>query len=236
MTSSPAIDTYLREVAASIPGPRRARSDILAELRGGLLDAVDAHQSAGLTAQAAAEAAITEFGHPRQVADAFRPHLAMVQARRVALTLVATGPLVGLLWTAAAHASHIALRDAPPWQWPGVPPLAPAAFPVAGVALLLTIWSALATVAATGTLTRWLPSRPRIAATAATTAGFAAAAADLAVFALLASQLTSAPGTLAPLPVAAATAASLTRLTLARRGARKCLAFRATLTRERSLA
>jgi hypothetical protein len=230
MTSVLAIDTYLGEVAASIPGASRARDDVLAELRSGLLDAVDAHRSAGLTAQAAAEAAITEFGDPRQVADAFRPHLAMTQARRVALTLVATGPPVGLLWTAAAMASHIMLRDAPPWQWPGVPPLAPAAFPVAGAALLLTIWSALATIAATGTLTRWLPNRPRIAAATAATAGFGAAAADLAIFALLASQLTNAPGALAPLPVAAATAASLTRFTLARRAARKCLAIRATLT------
>src|SRR5206468_6890846 len=128
-----------------------------------------------------------------------------------ALALVATGPPVGLLWIAAALASHIRLRDAPPWQWPGVPPLAPAAFPVAGAALILTVWCALATVAATGTLTRWLPGRPRIAAATAATAGFAAAAADLAIFALLTSELTSAPGALAPLPVAVATAASLTR-------------------------
>jgi hypothetical protein len=154
----------------------------------------------------------------------------MAQARRVALALVVTGPPVGLLWAAAALASHITLRDAPPWQWPGAPPLAPAAFPAVGAALILTVWSALATVAATGTLTRWLPCRPRIAAATAATAGFGAAAADLAIFALLTSQLISAPDTLAPLPVAAATAASLTRLTLARRAARKCLAIRATLT------
>jgi hypothetical protein len=230
MTCGPAIDTYVGEVAASIPGPTRARSDILAELRSGLLDAVDAHQSAGLTAQAATEAAVTEFGDPRQVADAFRPHLAMAQARRVALTLAATGPLIGLLWIAAALASHITLRHAPPWQWPGVPPLSPAAFPVIGAALLVTVGSALATVAATGTLTRRLPRRPRIATATAATAGFAAAAADLAIFALLTSQLTSAPGALAPLPVAVATAASLARLTLARRAARNCLAIRATLT------
>jgi hypothetical protein len=230
MTCAPAIDIYLREVAASIPGPPRARSDILAELRSGLVDAVDAHQSAGLTARAATEAAITEFGDPRQVADAFRPHLAIVQARRVALTLAATGPLIGLLWTAAALASHITFRDTPPWQWPGAPPLSSAAFPVVGAALVLTIGSALATVAATGTLTRRLPSCPRMAAATAAAAGFAAAAADLAIFALLASQLTSAPRTLAPLPVAVAAVVSLARFTLARRAACKCLAIRTTLT------
>ncbi len=230
MTGGPAIDAYLGEVAARMPGPARARGDILAELRSGLLDATDAHRSAGLPADTAAEAAITEFGESRQVADAFRPHLAMVHARRVALTLVATGPLVGLLWTAAALASHIAIRDAPPWQWASAPPLSPAVFPAVGVALLIVVWSALATFAATGRLARWLPASPRIATATAATTGFGAAAADLAIITLLASQLASAPGTLAPLPVAAATAASLTRLSFARRASRTCLAIRATLT------
>jgi hypothetical protein len=228
MTGGPPIDAYIGQVAASMPGPAGARADVLAELRGGLLDAADAHRSAGLPAGAAAEAAITEFGDPRQVADAFRPHLAVRHARRVALTLLVTGPLVGLLWTAAALASHITIRHAPPWQWPGTPPLS-IAFPAAAAALIITVWSALATVAATGKLARWLPASPRIAAATAATTGFGATAADLAVFALLASQMTTAPGNLAPLPVAAAAAASLTRLTLARRAARKCLAIRATL-------
>jgi HAAS len=110
-----------------MPGPAHARRDVLAELRSGLLDAIDAHRSAGLPPGAAAEAAITEFGDPRQVGGAFRPHLAMRHARRVALTLIVTGPLVGLLWAAAALASHITIRHAPPWQWPGAPPLSIAA-------------------------------------------------------------------------------------------------------------
>ena len=54
-------------------------------------------------------------------------------------------------------------------------------------------------------------------------------AADTAVFALLAGKLASSPGALAPLPVTAAVAASLTRLALARRAARRCLAARASL-------
>jgi hypothetical protein len=229
MTGAPAVSAYLRAVAASMPGPRRARDDILAELRSGLLDAIDTHRAAGLPAQAAAQAAITEFGDPRQVASAFRPHLAMTQARRTALALAATGPPVGLLWAAAALASHIAIRHAPPWQWQGAPPLSPAAFPAIGAAILLAAASTLATIAATGKLTRWLPASPRTATATAATAGLGAAIADLAILAVLASQLTAAPGTLAPLPVAAATAASLTRLTLARRAARRCLATRASL-------
>jgi hypothetical protein len=71
MTGGPPIDAYLRQVAATMPGPARARRDILAELRSGLLDTIDAHRSAGLPAGAAAVAAITEFGDPRQIAGAF---------------------------------------------------------------------------------------------------------------------------------------------------------------------
>jgi hypothetical protein len=230
MTGSPAVEAYLCAVAASMPGPRQARNDILAELRSGLLDAMDAHRSAGLPAQAATEAAITEFGDPRQLAGAFRPHLAMIHARRTALALAATGPLVGLLWAAAAVASHITIRHAPPWQWPGAPPVSPAAFPAIGAAIFIVVTATLATIAATGRLTRWLPASPRIAAATAATAGFGAAAADLAILAVVGRPLTKTPGTPAPPPVAAATAASLTRLTLARRAARRCLANRATLT------
>jgi hypothetical protein len=230
MTAHPAVDAYLRAVATGLPGPPRTRSDILAELRSGLLDDVDARRSAGLPLQAAAEAAIAEFGDPSQVASAYRPHLAMMQARRTAFALAVTGPVVGLLWAAAAIASHISIRHAPPWQWPGAPPLSSAAFPAAAVCVLVVVASAVATIAATGRLTRWLPERPAVATTSAAVAGFGVAAADLAVLALLVSQLTSHPGTLAPFPVAAATAASLTRLTLARRAARRCLATRASLT------
>jgi hypothetical protein len=138
MTADPVIVAYLREVTAALPGPARARRDIVAELRSGLLDATDAHRRAGLSDAAAAAAATTEFGDPRQVAEAFRPELTARHARRVALTLVTTGPLIGLLWAGAAAASHIAARHAPPWQWAGTPPGSLAAFPLALAAVLVT--------------------------------------------------------------------------------------------------
>jgi hypothetical protein len=88
------------------------------ELRAGLLDAIDAYRSAGLAADQAAQAAVSEFGDPRQVAGAFRPELAVSQARHVAITLLATGPLIGLLWAAAAMASHLGIRHARPGNGP----------------------------------------------------------------------------------------------------------------------
>lgn len=230
MTGSPLIDTYLGEVAAALPGPARARRDIIAELRSGLLDAADAHRAADLPADQAAEAAVGEFGDPRQIAAAFRPELAARQARRVTVTLITTGPLIGLLWATAASASHIGIRHAPPWQWASAPPASPVAFPLAAAAFLIVVWTALFTMAATGPLTRWFPASARLAPATAAIAAFGAATADLAIFVLLASQLVSAPSTLAPAPVAVAAAASLTRLTLASRAARHCLATRASLT------
>jgi hypothetical protein len=226
---APLIESYLSQVTTAMPGPARARADIVAELRGGLLDAADAHRRAGLAPAAAAQAAVAEFGPPAQVAAGFRPGIAASQARHVAAALLATGPLVGLVWAAAARASHIGVRDAPPWRWAGMPPAAPIAFPLIAAVILITIWTALITLAATGRLTRWLPRRPRLAPTTAGIAGFAAATADLIILALLASQLATAPAKLAAVPVALAAAASTTRLILARRAGRRCLASRASL-------
>lgn len=229
MTAGPAIDAYLREVAAALPGPARVRRDYLAELRSGLLDAADAHRRAGLPGTAAAKAAITEFGDPSQVAEAFRPELTARHARRVTLTLVTTGPLIGLLWATAAATSHIAIRQAPPWEWAGAPPGSPAAFPLALTAILVAGWAAVFTIAVTGHLSRWLPCRPGLAPATAAICGFAAMATDATIFVLLAGKLATAPGTLAPAPVTVAAIASLTRLALTRRATRRCLAARAAL-------
>jgi hypothetical protein len=52
----------------------------------------------GLTETEAAQAAITEFGPPDAVADAFRGELATAYARRTIALFVVTGPLVGIWW------------------------------------------------------------------------------------------------------------------------------------------
>jgi hypothetical protein len=65
----------------------------------------------GCSAQEATAAAIAEFGDPRMVAAGFGPELAAAQARRVALGLVATGPLVGTAWIVAVTVNALA-----PWR------------------------------------------------------------------------------------------------------------------------
>jgi HAAS domain-containing protein len=222
-------ESYLAEVAARLPGPRHARAGIVAELRAGLLDAIDANRAAGMCPADADAAAIGEFGDPGEIARVFGPELAARQARRVALGVLGAGPLVGLLWALAALASHIGVHRAPPWQWAGAPPGAAVALPLIAAAVAVAAWTAIFALAATGRLTRWLPARPGRGPAAAAVAGYGVAAADMIILVLLASAIAASPGRLAPLPIAAAAGASLTRFTLARRAARRCLTARAAL-------
>ena len=83
------------------PRPPSARAAVTDELRDGLMEALETHQARGCSPQEATVAAIAEFGDPDTVAAAFGPELGAVQARRVALGLLVTGPLVGLTWIAA---------------------------------------------------------------------------------------------------------------------------------------
>ncbi|MGD0605201.1 MAG: permease prefix domain 1-containing protein [Streptosporangiaceae bacterium] len=225
-----AVESYLAEIAARLPGPARDQVGIVAELRSGLLDAADAHAATGLPAAEAALAAVLEFGDPGRVAAGFGAEIATRQARRVAVTLLVTGPLVGLLWVATALASHLGIPLAPHWPWAGPAPGLRAVIYLVAVAAGVTAWAAVLGIATTGRLTRWRPARPRQAPMAAAVAGFGAVGADGLGLALLAAQLATAPGRLSPVLAGTAAAASLARMMLARRGARRCLAIRASLT------
>jgi hypothetical protein len=221
-----AVESYLAEVSARLPGPARARAGIVAELRSGLLDATDAYSCAGLPDERAALAAIGEFGDPDLVADSFRTEIAARQARRVSVSLAAAGPLVGLLWIAAAFASHLGVQLASH----GLSPVLRTGCYLAALIIAAEAWAALLGIAATGRLSRWLPTRPRRAPTAAVVAGCGAAGADIVMLSLLAVLLALVPGQLATIPIALAATASCARLTLATRAARRCLAIRAALT------
>jgi hypothetical protein len=100
---------YLAAVTARLTGPTAARVAIVDELHDGLLETLAAHRARGCSLQDAAQAAITEFGDPRMVGAGFAPELGAVQARRVALGLLVTGPLVGLTWIAAAAVAGLAV-------------------------------------------------------------------------------------------------------------------------------
>ncbi len=219
------VEGYLAEVTARLPGPARARAGIAAELRSGLLDAADANRSAGLPPAEATQAAIREFGDPALVADGFRAEIAATLARRVSIAMLLSGPLVGLLWITTAVDSHLVPR----LQWASLSPSLQAGLPLVAVAAGVTACGALAGIAVTGRLTRWLLVPPRQAPAAAALAGFGAVGADALGLALLALELAAPRGHLSPVLAAAAAAASVIRIVFARRAARQCLAIRAGL-------
>jgi hypothetical protein len=225
------VEAWLTEFAAGLCGPARARSAVVAELRDGLLELMDAHQHAGLVGVDAARAALREFGEPAEIAAAFVPELGARQARRTALTLIGTGPLVGVLWGAASTGSHLlahATAPGPPWMWPQVP---------AALRVVLALLAAIVAVGVSAGLFavapgRWLPPsvrRARVIPTAAATLGLAALAADLILLGTLGVSAVVVPGRLVWAPVAAAGLASLTRLVLNARATRHLLATRAAL-------
>jgi hypothetical protein len=79
-------------------------------------------------------------------------------------------------------------------------------------------------------VTRWLEVRPRQAPAAAAAAGLSAVWADALGLGLLALAATQTPANLSSKWAIIAAAASIIRLTLARRAARRCLALRAELS------
>jgi len=192
------------------------------EFEDGLWTATIAYQTRGLPPEEAARAAVAEFGDPRIVGAGFGPELAAATGRRVGLSLLTTGPLVGLSWLLLAAAT---------WRWTGQEPPAAALGLVAvlvGLALVVAVPAAVLSVAVSGRLSRWLLTGPQVGATAAAVAASACVAGDLVLLGgLLASAVLA--GGLAWPAALLATGASSTRLSLAGRAARRCLAARATL-------
>ena len=92
---------YLEVLAAQLPGP------IVEELADGLTETHRSYLSRGLSADAAAEAAVEEFGSAEEILAGFTR---VNPARRAARRLLGFGPVVGACWVAALVTSRV---------WPG---------------------------------------------------------------------------------------------------------------------
>jgi hypothetical protein len=96
------IADYLAVLSRQLPGL------VVEELADGLEQTYRCHLGRGLAPQAAAEAAVAEFGAPELIAAEFaRAH----PARRAARRLLAAGPVVGCCWAAALVTGRA-------WTWP----------------------------------------------------------------------------------------------------------------------
>ena len=95
---------YLQVLAAQLP------ASIVDELADGLAETYRSYLSRGLSAEAAAEAAVREFGSPEEILAGF---VRVNPARRAARRLLGLGPVVGGCWVAALVTSRV---------WPGPVP------------------------------------------------------------------------------------------------------------------
>lgn len=148
------VEAYLAAVERGLTGPRRWRSEVIAELRDGLTEAIAAHRTSTKSAAEAAGAAVAEFGPPGIVVAGFAAVGAASLARRIAAALLASGPVAAVAWVAAMAVSGIAPWDAGltgPWRvLPGV-----------GVVLGIAVPAALLVLAVTGRAGYPAPRCPR---------------------------------------------------------------------------
>jgi hypothetical protein len=216
--STSALESYLADLAARLHGPRAARDRVLAEIRDGLTETIDAHVADGVSRADAATTAIGEFGDPATIARSFAGELATASARRTIAAFVVTGPLVGVWWLLLLHPA--------PWRSGGVALLV--AIPALPM-IALAIATAAGTFATTGRLMRWLPETTGARAlAAATTVATLCLAADVTMLGVLAVHRATGwhgPPTL----IAAAVTASLARIAAAAAVIRSTRAMRERL-------
>lgn len=205
----PATD-YLAAIEAGIPRWLHGRRAAVAELADGLDDAITDYRRQGLTAPEATMQAIRESGPASMIADAFTTTLSAVHARHTALALLASGPLIGVVWLTA-----LAPGRPPTELLMKIPPL--------GLFILVSVVICAATLLATGPArfrpiwVRRQPSRLAAAACACAVAG------DVLLLGSALNTIIVGPGWSPSLPLMCAVALSLTRLAIAQRVARRDL-------------
>ena len=97
MPESRLIASYLAVLAAQLPAA------VVEELADGLAETQQSYLRHGLPPEAAAQAAVAEFGEPQVIVAAFA---SVNPARRAARRLLGAGPAVGACWIAALLTSR----------------------------------------------------------------------------------------------------------------------------------
>jgi hypothetical protein len=204
------VTLYLTAIEAEIPPWLHGRRAAVAELADGLDDAMSDYRAKGLTADEAAMRVVGESGPPAMIADAFTTTLSAGHARHIALALLLSGPLIGIVWLSALA--------------PGRPPIdLLAKIPPLGLFLVASIVVCAMTLLATG------PARLRPAWAIGRQQRLAALACVCAVVAdalLLGAALNTAvadPGRSISSALVVAIVLSMVRLAVTQRAARRDL-------------
>ncbi|MFD8643073.1 permease prefix domain 1-containing protein [Streptomyces zaomyceticus] len=170
------VDVYVAELTAALHGPPGAKARLVEEIRGGLVDTVEARLDQGLSPDHAVREAVREFGTVAELLPGCQRELTFAQARHTARAVVLTAPFLivcrHLAGTSGDDSAGLIPRTAQLL-----------AVHAAGVAIVATLLAA-AALAATGTLGRRLPTAhrlPLVVAWTGTTAGIAMAVTTLAL-------------------------------------------------------
>lgn len=81
------VETYLAGLNRALVGPRRRKTDLLAEARDSLVDATEAFEADGLSVDEAKLRAVQDFGDLAEVVPGYRAELGIAQGRRTAVLL-----------------------------------------------------------------------------------------------------------------------------------------------------
>jgi hypothetical protein len=92
------VDGYVAELERALVGPRRAKRELLREVRDHLTDSVEAYSDAGLDEAAAQRRAVADFGRVAEIREEYQTELAVAQARRTALLSLAVIAVQPVVW------------------------------------------------------------------------------------------------------------------------------------------
>jgi hypothetical protein len=223
------LEGWLVAVAARLPSLARTRGAVVAELRDGLHEGLGAHQARWPGPRPGHSGHLGRVRRPRPG----RPCLGPRAGRR---PRPLGRPHPGPHRSTARGSLDYGIAGQPTVHAPHGCPLAPGGgrgclaprptSPVLGLVLLIGVPTAARSGATTGHLSGGLPAGPRLAPTAAAAAALAGMTVGLALLGMLSAQAFISPRQLAWAPATAAAIASLTRLALAGRATRRCLASR----------
>jgi hypothetical protein len=212
----PVVTGYLRELAAALPGSRRARAEIVTEIADGLIEEITNIDVPDPVV--AAETAVHAFGGSHLLAARFARELTGKTAHRTGFALVSSGPLIGTCWLLALTSGQPrAITVTLPQRIVGML----SALPLIPVLLLIIIPAALVAVAGAGRASRLLPVTTDTAGLAGLVAGSGCVIADV----ILIGHAVTAAAAWSPLLIATVTI-STARLSLAGVAARRCARLR----------
>ncbi|HEX6356559.1 permease prefix domain 1-containing protein [Actinophytocola sp.] len=107
------IEAYLAELDAALRGPRRAKTDLLAEARDHLVEATESYEHSGFSRQEAETAATRDFGALEDIVPGYQAELGWTQGRRTALMVLFVFAVQPFIWGIAYPRVAVTTIDSP---------------------------------------------------------------------------------------------------------------------------